>query len=262
MKKLLSFPLVLLACVAFAQVKNPLLSPPTGVNGVSAQAAPITPIKPSDLRSSMFPQGMAFIGGRANLSLGSEKVKNNNTTTKIPTMDFGVGPHAGFYFMDNVAIGGGVSYDYSSRKTPGSQGSPDLKTTSSNMGINVFGRYANTCDGLFDCCHTLGYYVDLGVGLSAGKTTDEDYDGEEVTTTKNKTSSIHAGITPGILWFPTPRVGLEASLGSVLSLSTSKSKPDNPDFYNQETTSTNFEVFNLNTMGLSLGVNYYLMAGK
>ncbi|TAG57348.1 MAG: hypothetical protein EAZ27_03005 [Cytophagales bacterium] len=72
--------------------------------------------------------------------------------------------------------------------------------------------------------------------------TYNDYYQNEMFLEKN----ISIGITPGFLYFPHKRVGINFGLGNFLSL-----------LYNLETKSGQFDVINLSTNGPTLGINFW-----
>lgn len=63
---------------------------------------------------------------------------------------------------------------------------------------------------------------------------------------ENTQVSLFVGITPGFLYFPHKRVGINFGLGNFLSL-----------MYNLETKSGQFNVINLSTNGPTLGINFW-----
>jgi hypothetical protein len=57
------------------------------------------------------------------------------------------------------------------------------------------------------------------------------------------------------LFFPTPKIGIEAGLGNILGFNVATQRSlDNDDF---KSVTTNFQLFNIKSIDLKFGLNYY-----
>lgn len=89
---------------------------------------------------AQFNQGNFLVGGSSNLGIGfdTEKSKSNgSTSTDGKTTSFSLMPSAGYFFMDNLAVGAGVGLSTSTFKLDGS----DYKSNSSAITLSPFARY-------------------------------------------------------------------------------------------------------------------------
>ncbi len=74
-------------------------------------------------------------------------------------------------------------------------------------------------------------------------------------------NTIGVGIGGGVVYFPSPKFGLEFGLGNVLGLSMSSMKNENAGV---TTTSSamNVDLFDFSTVSLDFGVAYYFNRGE
>jgi len=89
---------------------------------------------------AQFNQGNFLVGGSSSLGIGfdTEKSKSNgSTSTDGKTTSFSLQPAAGYFFMDNLAVGAGLGLSTSTYKPDGS----DSKFTSSSITLSPFARY-------------------------------------------------------------------------------------------------------------------------
>jgi len=89
---------------------------------------------------AQFSKGTFLIGGTSNFSIGfdTEKSKSgNSTTTDGKTTSFSLEPAAGYFFMDNLAVGAGINLSTSTFKADGSGN----KSISSSTLFTPFVRY-------------------------------------------------------------------------------------------------------------------------
>jgi hypothetical protein len=116
-------------------------------------------------------------------------------------LDFG-----GMYlFTDNIGAGLALTLDNSVSLTDGN------KTSSAGVfGLQLMGRYYSPC--MAPRFYAFGQ-VDLGFGTGSSRIFDND--GEEIESLRDNISQIGFGIRPGIAYFLTPAVMLEASFGAL-----------------------------------------------
>ena len=121
---------------------------------------------------SQFSQGTFLVGGTTNLNIGfdTEKTKSGgSTSTDGKTTSFSLEPSAGYFFMDNLAVGAGLGLSTSTYKPDGS----GSKFNSSSMYLSPFARY------YFDKFYAQGAF-EFGTRkteLTSGSTTTTRKDG-------------------------------------------------------------------------------------
>jgi hypothetical protein len=202
--------------------------------------------------------GTLFIGGGLGISSQANKVKNGGTTTDGPKqVTFLVEPQVGYFIMDKFALRLGLMFQNTNYKTTNypPAGPVETKNVTNTFGIELGGRYYLMLNDNF------GFTGELALGARGGKTrvtansTTEDGD---------KTSAVAVGIYPGIVYFPSPKVGIEATFGSINSNSyllgfTSMKTTSPPAGNGNETVSTdNSFDFGFNSLrSLNFTFNYY-----
>lgn len=199
--------------------------------------------------------GTIYFGGGLGFSSGSGKttIKTSNTTTEIKdpvTTSFSISPGAGYILSEQFGVG--LNFGFSSTTTKEDSTNYSDKTTSSNFFINPYFRYYLMLEDNF------GFTGTLNIRFGTGSSKSETKIGNVTNTVEGpKLSNLSFGITPGIIYFPTSKIGLEANIGFLgLRSSTSKSETSNTT-----TTSTN-SSFGLNvdtfTPAFNVGFFYYL----
>ena len=193
--------------------------------------------------------GTIMIGGGLHFNNSTEKNTVAGSTTDGPkTTSFGINPRVGYFIGENFALG--VELGYSSDVTKENDPSPgvdETKNTSSTFSIAPFVRYYSPI------AEKAGAFLNASVGYSTGKNKFESTDaGGTTTSTDADISGFDAGITPGLYWFITQKVGLEASFGFI-GFSSSKTSDDDDN----ETKTSNLD-FELDTRTIGLGFHYYI----
>ena len=187
-----------------------------------------------------------FAGGSLGFTMGGTNYQNGSNTTKGPTSSsFNVTPRIGYYFTDNIAAGIQFGFAGTSGKI---NGIVVTKTSSNTLSVGLFGRYALPLgdEGKF------AFTGDLNLGFSA---TNGKSETGSLSVKSDPISQISVGIAPGILFFPTPKIGLEAGLGNILALTaTTETEANNND---NKIKSTQIQIFNISTLGFYFGLNYY-----
>jgi hypothetical protein len=188
-----------------------------------------------------------FAGGSLGLSMGDLRYhQNGSSITEGPrTLSFHINPRIGYFFTDNFAAGLLLGYGGSSSN---SKGAVEVKTSTTELSVGLFGRYAM---GVGDESKFF-FTGDLNLGFNSqtGKT-----ETGSLSVDNDPVMVISAGIAPGILYFPTPKIGLEAGLGNIFSVNvnteTDAGNADNKTVY------TSINIFDINTLGFNFGMNYY-----
>jgi hypothetical protein len=129
--------------------------------------------------------------------------------------------------------------------------------------IGLFGRYAQQLgDGDFYLYGNVGFSIGSGSGTT--KIEDRQVIGNSTTSTITegtvKSSITTVGITPGILYFPTKKIGLEASLGNVLGYTSRKTTIETPSGNStdkDEIKESKVNILDLNSFAFTFGLNFY-----
>ena len=118
---------------------------------------------------AQFNQGRYLVGGGLSLSATTEKLDNGTTTTtQGKSTSFALSPSAGYFVIDNLAVGAALDMSVSSFKADGSSN----KSSTTQTTFNPFVRY----------------YLDPGIFFQGrvgfGGATDKNTTGSTTTTTK------------------------------------------------------------------------------
>lgn len=135
-------------------------------------------------------KGNLMVGGDlANLGLG---LQSGNTS-----LSFQITPKVGYFIQDNIAIGGQATIGLSTSKG----------FNSINYGIGAFGRYYVSDPRAVLLKHSRFFAeVDFGIVGDNQKTTVAGV------STSVSTNGLGVGLGPGVSYFITPNIGLEALL--------------------------------------------------
>lgn len=125
---------------------------------------------------------------------------------------FSIAPSVGYFVADNLAIGAMLSYTSQKQKSSSSSSNGGIGSITPEMDpntslrIGVYAQYYKMLGEQFGLIGTLsgGYQTGTTYNLSNNQGTIE-----------TKGNGYYAGITPGIVFFPIPKLGISASIGSL-----------------------------------------------
>lgn len=190
--------------------------------------------------NAQFAKGDKVLGGSFSFN-----VQNRNDSPDgglMKSNSFSLNPSMGFLINENFAIGGELGYASTFRET--NYSSTVLETKSKSFSAGVFGqRYFNISDKFL---FSLVGRFNFGRGFATG----HDYDPQlgEAVETRMKNYNLTTSITPRFIFFPSPKWGFEASIGSIShTLSRNLS------------TDEKINYFSLNYGAISFGVGYYFL---
>lgn len=134
----------------------------------------------------------------------------DNKNTSVETSDFTFTPKVGYFVTNDIAVGLQIGYgsDVENRYDA------NVKTTSSDFNVGVFGRYY-----FLDLGSKLKVYSEANVGFGNYETETETGLGS-VTTAEGTTFGINAGI--GVNYFLTPKFAVNFALTDVIGYNTTK----------------------------------------
>jgi hypothetical protein len=144
--------------------------------------------------------GRFFIGGHLSLYGNVNKSKNGSTTQKDgSTTYFTIMPVGGYFLNDRIAAGAGIGFDTQIEKDPQST---IEKNTTSKMEFTPYGRY-------YLISGTGGIFAEASMGFSFG--TNKTF--TNVATDTQNIFGFSALLSPGVYYYITPKLALEAKFG-------------------------------------------------
>lgn len=175
--------------------------------------------------SEGFKKGDVFISGA--VGFGSTK------TGDFKTSDFIIAPSAGYFVTENIAIGLAFGYESSKVEFGGAD------ATNNTFSVGAFGRYYFTPASKFS------FFGQLGVNYNSY---DNEFDLEAGELGDFKGDGFGVALAPGVNYFITKNLSLEASFG-ILGFETTKPDADGAE-------KTNSFDFGLDTRDIRLGLVY------
>lgn len=206
-------------------------------------------------QAQSIPAGTVSLGGNVGYSraTGNSSYSINGTTysSETTSSQFSFSPSVGFFVADNLALGINLGYSASRRPYTTSTGTnnqvkPDPTTT---FRLGVYGQYYKMLTEQFGILGT------LGVGFQNQRDYNLNNNGNNPVILEYKSSGYYADLTPGIVFFPIPKLGLTASIGS---LSFNRL---NYDFPSNAGTAPNGYENKSSTFGASFGLSQLLFGG-
>ncbi|UOQ54205.1 autotransporter outer membrane beta-barrel domain-containing protein [Hymenobacter cellulosivorans] len=155
--------------------------------------------------------GTVLLGG----GLGASKSKAEYTasyqsqTGHSESTSFSLSPRAGYFLADNLVLGLITAYNHSRSESEGfdNVGIKNTYTTKGNgYQLGPFVRYYKMLG------EKAGFFGQLEAGYSRSSGESED-NNASLSTRKNR--GYYGLLTPGFAYFPTPKLGLEITLGNV-----------------------------------------------
>jgi lipopolysaccharide assembly outer membrane protein LptD (OstA) len=185
------------------------------------------------LSNAQFARGDKFIGGHFSFSTQQSSGGLNDSESKNTW--FELSPSVGFFLNDKFAVGGRVAYSSNRQKNTDDFSTQEYKSHSVSIGAFVK-RYFAISDNFF---FVLSGNANYGRGVQVNES-----GGSEI---KTKGHNIGMYISPSLLFFPSSKWGIEASIGS-LSL----------NHYRDLSHDSKNTSFNVTYGTFSLGFAYYL----
>jgi hypothetical protein len=186
-------------------VKKPLL---IALLAASAQLA----------QAQSIPAGTISLGGNIGYSRNTSKYSyagSNNTinTTETTTSQFSLAPSVGYFVADNLAIG--LTIGYQSFNNPYSTFTPAPSTVRAQLDPNTTFRIGAFAQYYKMLSEQFGFVGTLEGGRQSVREYKYTSNSSTALISETKGSGYYAGLTPGIVFFPIPKLGLTASIGSL-----------------------------------------------
>lgn len=213
--------------------------------------------------------GAIAIGGTIGIATsgGKHKTTANGTTTtndnpKSTSIRFV--PNVSYFLSDKFALGLGVGYTNSTSVRK--EYNPDYQLKSSGPAI-IVNPYAKYYIGLGEKTYFL---LQGDLSLVFGKQKSQEWNGTAVVD-KDPTNStvIGIGVLPGILFFPSEKIGIEFTLGTqanlvngggayLLGFSSQVDKTKGAGNTETKDITNTFSFLNLNTIGVGVSAFYFI----
>lgn len=207
-----------------------------------------------------------------NFTSGAPSHYYYSNTNKAST--YNVSPSASYFLSKRFALGIQIGYlGYTKTNDITDKNNAPAQTTfthsqSSSAGfeINPYVKY------YIPISENVFFYLKGGIGFDnsrgklSGYTDITTYDafGNAITSrvgeygpNKTKTTVTSLGISPGLLYMPSPKIGIEFTLGNVLGVASSKNNTTDDNGNTSKATSTDFQYFNFNTLSVGTGIYYF-----
>lgn len=207
-------------------------------------------------------KGQKFIGGQLNLQGSKSAIIADLTVNNSENFSLNLSPNLGFFVKDNLAIGANLIYVNTRstirRETPLPTATfMDIsinESTTNGYGIGGFARY------YVDLSEKFKFYLNGGINytLSIQKsiaTQNDPFTGilGSPVLQKNLLNTANIAIAPGFVFFVTPKLGIQTSMGNVFyQFTNTRSKTGTPFSSNV----ANYG-FNLNLSSFYFGINYH-----
>ncbi|CAL2105024.1 Outer membrane protein with beta-barrel domain [Tenacibaculum sp. 190524A02b] len=188
-----------------------------------------------------------FISGGFTINSENEKINSNlgNNSPDVNKFGFGIAPETGIFIDDNLAIGLGIGYSYSKNQ--------NVNDYNRNDKAHVF-SFSPFIKKYFSVSKNLLLSVKGELTYSSIKSKSEfrDYNSFNYRTYRTNGNSFDIGIRPGLSYFVSKSIALEANLGFLGYKTTSfENDSDNENI-------TNKFDFNINASNIVFGITFYM----
>ncbi|RDC61586.1 hypothetical protein [Adhaeribacter pallidiroseus] len=195
--------------------------------------------------SAQITKGTSFVGGSGSYSKGTSKYNQGpDIVYKSSGSNFNFNPKAGYFISDNIALGLAINYFGSRSKSKNTPGNESYVNKQQSFGINPFGRYYKMLG------ERAAFFGQLTASYTKGQIKTDDF-------IYQKYSFVGAGVAPGFVFFATPKIGIETTVGN-LGFYHSDNKNFSQDPNNSNENTSNQFVANIEASNIFLGINFYL----
>lgn len=194
-------------------------------------------------------KGSIFTGGNLNVS----GYFNSDDTYESERFSFSITPNVGGFISKNFALGGTLSYRWSQQFSGNVYNDNDNKEFANTIGASVYARYYKFFGPKF------AFIATGDVGYSLAISNEERRSNASTIKLKGERHSIGAIVSPGIVYFITPKFGLEVSfgrLGYMHQISNSYVEEVGIGNVSRSNQNSSFHI-DLNITSLQIGVMYY-----
>lgn len=190
-------------------------------------------------------QGTTVVSGSVNFSNETREFNQPTNNTKYITRGISLAPSVGYFVKDGLEAG--LSLWLSQQTSKNKQDEGDSFNRHNRIYFSPYiQKYVALTEQLQ--LHATGFAT---VGFGNSKQKNSDASSAKVTGTSNH---FGAGISPGLTYFATPKLGFSANFGS-LSFSHRKDKPKDSQYFPRTYNSLSA---NLSPSSINLGVSYFI----
>jgi len=192
--------------------------------------------------------GTVALSGSLNFTQNKEEsttpaYPSGNYTYTFTNKVFNFNPGLSYFVADNLAIGAEATWGIQETSVKASGSSNTSYRTSTTLRVGPFARYYHMLTDQFGFTGTLGAgYEHASQPTGTGSSPSYDL----------KANGFYAGLTPGLIFLPIPRLGIGASIGG-LNYNRLRVKPDNGNTNNGDDT--------ISTFGASFGLAQLTFSG-
>lgn len=196
---------------------------------------------------------------------------SNNTQTN---KSYNIAPTLSYFLTDRFAIGlavGYAGYTNITENTNSYTAQKDYdytKTTSSGISYSPFMKFYFPVTEHFNFFVRAGFSNTFTTGNTSGYSEQTLYDGSGNVTSvtrsneygpnKTKTVDVTTGISPGVLFMPGKKIGLEFTLGNLIAYNSRTAKTtNNTGGGTSKGTTSGMQIFNFNTVSIGTGIYYF-----
>jgi len=189
-------------------------------------------------------KGTYLIGG--NFSFNYSKGEGNSNLASQKSLQYAILPKIGYFVAENWAIGTRIGFE--NNKSEYSFSPITEKNSNPTFVFAPFARY------YYMLGEKAGVFIQGTVNFEKGNRVNEQTNNStNVTqTSKQKVSGLEIGLTPGFVFFPSPKFGLETTFG-FLGYARRKTKGNDAT-----ATSNNFVAYASSLSYLNIGLHYYM----
>ena len=199
---------------------------------------------PGTLALAQIAPGTISAGGALGFSRQEDFNQGNDLTDKVTTVRFS--PQAAYFIADNLSIG--LMLGLERRTQERERNKLDEEITSTSTTIAPFGRYHVSLS------EQAYFFGQLALGVGAGKTKfEQEITSGSTVVTEFENRQVFLNLAPGFIYFFTPKLGAELTVGSIGFQSDSSKGPGEDDF-EKDNSRTDFGI---DLTRATLGVQWY-----
>lgn len=191
-------------------------------------------------------QGTIAVSGSLGIGSSQQKDENLNDPRKTVNTNFNLSPSVGYFINEGLELGATTGLSYSKSKTTSDKENNEFTSEGSYKEIG-FSPYIKKYFMLSEKVALTGA---ASTGFSVGNYKSEA--SYSSVTYEHSINRFHAGVAPGISFFPTEKIGLSATFGW-LGYNYATTKPEG----HEKSVNSGFGL-NLNSNTLGMGFSYYL----
>ena len=159
------------------------------------------------------PAGTVALGGNVGYyrHTVSSQVPGTNLHYESASSQFQLAPSVGYFVAENLAVGLSLGYT-ATKNTYTSTFSTSLPGLAPNVTFRS-GAYVQYYHMLTD---QFGLVGTLGGGYQSNRTTNVFGSAGNISSNETKQKGYYASLTPGIVYFPVPKLGISATVGGLV----------------------------------------------